>query len=240
MGGDRHLRVFAQHRRDHAALARSRASDRGVEGERVRPRRDRAGVGEIEHKGVFEGPGHRNHLKLPSCSEGRFLSPRDPYRDVPRESHGPATLQTGKGSFECRAQHQDASMCDMEVHEHVMVSGATRKLKGRLLHRNVDTLSRYIQKHNEYSNWEAQVWRESDKDRPELQARFFGSQAERRRWLKKKLFAMPGSPVLLFFYRYVLRLGFLDGVPGLIYCGFQAVQMFHVKAKIYELRSGKD
>jgi hypothetical protein len=39
-------------------------------------------------------------------------------------------------------------------------------------------------------------------------------------------------------YRYVLRLGFLDGVPGLIYCGFQSVQMFHTKAKIYERRKG--
>jgi hypothetical protein len=47
---------------------------------------------------------------------------------------------------------------------------------------------------------------------------------------------MPGSPVLLFFYRYLFSLGFLDGVPGLIYCGFQAVQMFHTKAKIYEQR----
>jgi hypothetical protein len=47
---------------------------------------------------------------------------------------------------------------------------------------------------------------------------------------------VPGSPVLLFLYRYVWRFGFLDGVPGLIYCGFQAVQMFHTKSKIYELK----
>jgi hypothetical protein len=30
--------------------------------------------------------------------------------------------------------------------------------------------------------------------------------------------------------------GFLDGVPGLIYRAFQAMQMFHTKAKIYEQR----
>jgi hypothetical protein len=29
----------------------------------------------------------------------------------------------------------------------------------------------------------------------------------------------------------------MDGIPGLIYCGFQAVQMFHTKAKIYELKA---
>ena len=49
-------------------------------------------------------------------------------------------------------------MCDMEVHEHVMVEGATAKLTERLVHRNVSNLSRYIQKHDEYSNWEARVW----------------------------------------------------------------------------------
>ena len=31
------------------------------------------------------------------------------------------------------------------------------------------------------------------------------------------------------------RLGFLDGFPGLIYCRFQGIQFFHIKAKIYEL-----
>jgi hypothetical protein len=34
-------------------------------------------------------------------------------------------------------------------------------------------------------------------------------------------------------------LGLLDGVPGLIYCAFQSVQMFHTKAKIYELERQK-
>jgi hypothetical protein len=64
----------------------------------------------------------------------------------------------------------------------------------------------------------------------------FGSQAQQRRWLKKKLFRVPGFPVFLFLYRYLFRLGFLDGVPGLIYCSFQAIQTFQIKAKIYELK----
>ena len=46
--------------------------------------------------------------------------------------------------------------------------------------------------------------------------------------------------MLFFIYKYVFRLGFLDGVPGLIYCGFQAIQFFQTKAKIYELRSRRD
>jgi glycosyltransferase involved in cell wall biosynthesis len=160
--------------------------------------------------------------------------------------HGDASFyklslfRRGKGRFECRLKDQDTSMCDMEVHEHVVVDGKTAKLKNSLLHHNVESLSRYIQKHDEYSNWEARVLSNGEKTADELPPSFFGTQAQRRRWLKRKLYRLPGSPLLLFVYRYIFRLGFLDGIPGLIYCGFQAVQMFHTKAKIYELRTRKD
>lgn len=148
-----------------------------------------------------------------------------------------ALFRRGKGRFECRLRDQDSSMCDMEVHEHVVVEGRTARLKNALSHHNVESLSRYIRKHDEYSNWEARVLLQGEGNDGELPASFHGSQAQRRRWLKKKFYAVPGSPLLLFLYRYVFRLGFLDGIPGLIYCGFQAIQMFHTKAKIYELRT---
>jgi len=149
-----------------------------------------------------------------------------------------ALFRKGKGRYECRLKDQDASMADMEVHEHVVVDGPTSLLKNPLIHHNVESLSRYIQKHDEYSNWESRVLLQGELNQAEAPA--VGAQARRRRWLKKKLYALPGSPVLLFFYRYFLRLGFLDGVPGLIYCSFQAIQMFHTKAKIYELKRQED
>jgi glycosyltransferase involved in cell wall biosynthesis len=144
-------------------------------------------------------------------------------------------FRRGKGRFECRLKNQDASMADIEIHEHVVVEGPTAALRNALVHHNVDSLSRYILKHNEYSNWEARVLLQPERDPEEISADLFGTQAQRRRWLKRNLYRLPGSPVLLFLYRYVFRLGFLDGVPGLIYCTFQSVQMFHSKAKIYEL-----
>jgi glycosyltransferase involved in cell wall biosynthesis len=145
-------------------------------------------------------------------------------------------FRRGKGQYECRLKEQDASMADMEVHEHVVVEGPTARLRNPLIHHNVESLSRYIQKHDEYSNWECRVLTQRGGDK-QLPPSLLGSQAQRRRWLKRKLFTLPGSSFLLFLYRYVLRFGFLDGVPGLIYCGFQAIQMFHTKAKIYELKS---
>lgn len=146
-------------------------------------------------------------------------------------------FRAGKGRFECRLKDQDTSMADMEIHEHIVVDGRTAQLENPLIHHNVESLSRYIQKHDEYSNWESRVLLQGERVDSELPAALFGTQAQRRRWLKKNLYALPGSPVMLFFYRYLLRGGFLDGIPGLIYCGFQAVQMFHTKAKIYELKA---
>ena len=146
-------------------------------------------------------------------------------------------FRRGKGAYECRLKDQDVSMADMEIHEHVVVEGNTALLRNPLEHHNVESLSRYIQKHDEYSNWEARVLLAGERSNADLPPALFGTQAQRRRWLKKKLYTVPGSPVLLFIYRYFLRLGFLDGIPGLIYCGFQAVQMFHTKSKIYELKT---
>jgi glycosyltransferase involved in cell wall biosynthesis len=148
-------------------------------------------------------------------------------------------FRRGKGAYECRLKDQDTSMADMEVHEHVVVSGKTGTLNNPLIHHNVESLSRYFQKHNEYSNWEAKVWF-SGEDESGLRPSLFGVQAQRRRWLKKHFLRLPGSPMLLFLYKYVLCIGFLDGVPGLLYCCYQGIQLFNVKAKIYELRVSED
>ena len=149
-------------------------------------------------------------------------------------------FRRGKGRFECRLKDQDKSMADMEVHEHIVVGdearGRVAHLKHPLLHHNVESLSRYIRKHDEYSNWEAKVWLEGEANSKDLPPSLWGSQAQRRRWLRKWFFSIPGSPALYFFYKYVFSLGFLDGIPGLIYCGLQGVQFFHIKAKIYELK----
>jgi hypothetical protein len=149
-------------------------------------------------------------------------------------------FRRGKGQFECRLKEQDGSMCDMEVHEHVIVEGETARLQNPLVHHNVESLSHYIRKHDEYSNWEAQVWMQGEAGTTDLPPAFWGSQAQRRRWLRKKLFTLPGSPALFFFYKYILCLGVLDGIPGLIYCMCQGIQFFHIKAKIYELHANKN
>ena len=145
-------------------------------------------------------------------------------------------FRRGKGHFECRLKDQDQSMGDIEVHEHIVVDGRVGKLRHALPHHNIESLARHLTKHNEYSNWEARVLSQATEPCDELPPALFGNQAQRRRWLKKRFFGLPGSPVFFFLYKYILRLGILDGVPGLIYCALQSTHFFHIKAKMYELK----
>jgi hypothetical protein len=178
------------------------------------------------HNPVYDG----YHIALRMHFLGRSL------RHSGAKFYKLSLFRRGLGRFECRAKDQDPSMCDMEVHEHIVVEGQTARLRNPLIHHNVETLSRYIRKHDGYSTWEAHVWSRGEGSYSDLPPSLFGTQAQRRRWLKKNLLKLPGSPFLFFFYKYVWRLGFLDGLPGLIYCGFQGIQFFHVKAKLYELQ----
>lgn len=184
----------------------------------------------------------RNAIRDPDC-DGYYIALRMFFLGRELRHSGArfyklSLFRKGKGRFECRLKEQNESMADMEVHEHIVLTKGSKavKLRHPLLHHNVESLSRYIRKHDEYSNWEAHVWLEGKASAKDLAPSFFGSQAQRRRWLRKKLFAIPGSPILFFVFKYVFRFGFLDGIPGLIYCGLQGVQFFHIKAKIYELK----
>ncbi len=144
-------------------------------------------------------------------------------------------FRKGKGRYEKRLDKQDISMSDIEVHEHVIVDGNTGRLENPIRHENFNSLDRYVQKHNEYSNWEARLY--SGNPKGEIKVSLFGSQVERRRWLKNTFLNWPGSSILAFLYKYFFRLGFLDGKAGFFYCCFQAIQVFHVKAKIYEIEN---
>ncbi len=193
----------------------------------------------------------RTAIQNPAC-DGYYIALRMFFlgrelRHSGASFHKLSLFRRGKGRFECRLKDQNQSMADMEVHEHIVLdSGSTddvsrvktAHLKQPLLHHNVESLSRYIRKHDEYSNWEAKVWVEGQAN-AQLQVSFFGTQAQRRRWLKTKFLRMPGAPLWFFLFKYVFGFGFLDGIPGFIYCGFQAMQVFHVKAKIFELRQAK-
>lgn len=146
-------------------------------------------------------------------------------------------FKAGYGEYEMRYENQDASMCDMEVHEHVVVNGKVGEIKEPIMHVNYNSLSRFIIKHDQYSNYESNVHFRGTEG--ELQSNIFGSFEQRRRYIKKRLIKNPLSPVFYFFYMYFFRLGFLDGRQGFYYILYQSIYLYFVNSKIYELEKTK-
>ena len=63
------------------------------------------------------------------------------------------------------------------------------------------------------------------------------SPVHRKRYLRERIWpSVPGKPLALFVYMYLLRRGFLDGRAGLALCVFHAFQEFMVGLKLSELR----
>jgi hypothetical protein len=124
-------------------------------------------------------------------------------------------------------------MCDMEVHEHVIVDGIVGEIKEPIMHVNFNSLSRFIIKHDQYSNYESNVHFRGTEGK--LQSKLFGTFEQRRRFIKKKLIKNPLSPIFYFFYMYFFRLGFLDGIQGFYYILYQSIYLYMVSSKIYEL-----
>ena len=153
-------------------------------------------------------------------------------------SHSAILLfRTGKARFE-RLVDDDAHALDMEVHERVIVDGSIGSLRTPLIHRDNKGLEAYIDRHNKYSTWEARAQARYLHDRAEnaetIRARLFGNVQERRRFLKMLAIRVPGEPYLWFLYHYVLRLGFLEGRPGLIASQLRCQYISQVRAKMYE------
>lgn len=130
---------------------------------------------------------------------------------------------------------------DRWMDEHVLLDGAETALDGELLDDNLKPLGWWTEKHNNYASREVVeildvqhgfLGREIG-DRPD-------GQAGLKRWLKERVYArLPGGfrAFAYFIYRYVIRLGFLDGKEG---TAFHVLQGFWyrylVDAKLHEVR----
>lgn len=125
----------------------------------------------------------------------------------------------------------DTQSGDNEVHEHVIVNGATGRLACEMDHYAFPSIEVFIEKHNRYSNWEARVEREHRTGGPGIQK----ADVKMRRRLKQWSRCLPFRPMLRFLYVYVWQRGFLDGVEGYYFARLHAVYEFLCVAKTREL-----
>ena len=119
----------------------------------------------------------------------------------------------------------------------------TLKLRHDIIEENLkeEKIWFWVEKHNGFAIKQAQeemfraVHPESWKTTP----RFFGNTDQRILWLKIRFYRLPlfVRPFLYFFYRYFLRLGFLDGGMGFLYHFLQAFwYRIIVDMNLHELR----
>lgn len=102
-------------------------------------------------------------------------------------------------------------------------------------------LGDWFEKHNRYSTDEArEAVREFNAAKGVDWGGLVSSDPTRRRRATKQVsIRLPFRPALRFLYMYLLRRGFLDGGPGLIYCRLLAIYEYMIVLKIREIRSSQ-
>jgi glycosyltransferase involved in cell wall biosynthesis len=144
-------------------------------------------------------------------------------------------------SYHLRLFRRDRGICEERLYDqHFLVAGRVATLKHDYIDVVASHLSTWTTRHARWAELEAQeilsARREANLVRPKL----LGTAIERRRWLRERLFGRAPLFARAFsywIYRYLFRLGFLDGIEGLIFHFLQGCwYRFLVDAYIYETR----
>jgi glycosyltransferase involved in cell wall biosynthesis len=128
---------------------------------------------------------------------------------------------------------------ERDVHEHMVLDGPAGYLKHVMEHNDRRGMEQYIAKHNHYSTLEARELYKIERDLAQrtMHFSFWGGPIQRRRWVKHKIWPrLPAKWFFRWFYMYILKLGFLDGVVGFHFCLFLASYEHQITLKIKELR----
>ena len=154
---------------------------------------------------------------------GRELRGGDSFRKL-------ALFRLGAGEYE-QIDEENWSCLDMEVHEYPVLKGGIGEIKTPISHKDFRGLKHYIDKHNEYSSWEAKRYLQlvnqykNDAAWDQLTAR----QRKKYRNLPKWWFAPA-----YFIVSYFLKRGFLDGTVGFHFALMKAIYFYQIRLKIQE------
>ena len=128
-------------------------------------------------------------------------------------------LRHGEGypDWSLRLFHRaHAGWSNDDVHEAVLTTAEVGSLEGDLLHESAEDVTTYLAKQNRYTTLAARQAFE--------QGRGAG------------IFHLLLSPVVRFIKFYLMRLGFLDGLPGLLHISIGCMNSYVKYAKLIELR----
>lgn len=125
--------------------------------------------------------------------------------------------------------------------ERLLIDGDVEDLENRFIDDSLLSIKSFVDKHNGYSSREAAVLLDTEYGlSPALEkSSNLGRNAISKRVQKTRYARMPlfWRSFGYFFYRYIIRLGFLDGKEGLLWDFFQGFwYRMLVDAKVYEIK----
>ena len=135
---------------------------------------------------------------------------------------------------------------DRPVNEHLVVEGRAGYLRQDFMHEDRKGIDDWVAKHNRYASREALelIGQEENRQQQEIEASFWGTQAERKRWLRYQVWKrMPplARPFFYFVYRYFLTGAFLEGRAAFIFHFLHALWYpLLIDAKYLEMKSAAE
>jgi len=92
-------------------------------------------------------------------------------------------------------------MADVSVNEHLHVNGHIGQVLGEIEHHDSPDLDHWLEKQNRYTTAEAVL--AHGRSAMAATPRLFGNALQRRMWLKKNFYRVPGRYILLFLYNWL-------------------------------------
>jgi glycosyltransferase involved in cell wall biosynthesis len=134
-----------------------------------------------------------------------------------------------------RLFRKDKGLFQREINEHLVLKGITGKLNNYFADDNQKPMRFWWKKHIDYAQQEALSLYKGNLNKIELN--LWGSQADRKLWIRYRIWnRLPVfiRPFIYYFYRYILRFGFLDGFifhfyHGLVY--YLIIDSFYLEMK---------
>ncbi|HNQ27152.1 MAG TPA: glycosyltransferase family 2 protein [Aquaticitalea sp.] len=117
-----------------------------------------------------------------------------------------------------RLVKRDKCHFEGNVHEKLIVDGTTGKLKNKVLHYTYKGLEHNLKKKDHYAWFQAEQMQAKNK--------------------RTNYFLLVFKPSYRFFHEYIVKGGFLDGIPGLAVAGINAYGVFSRYAKLMLLQRG--
>ena len=139
-----------------------------------------------------------------------------------------ALFRVGEVEYE-RIEENNWSECDMEVHEHPMLTGTIGVIHSCIDHRDFRGIESYIHKHNEYATWEAHRlfhYRSMQKT---------NSTWKPHQRLKYRLLTSPWGGLAFFLGSFFGMGGWRDGSTGFAFCLLKASYFTQIACKLREL-----